>query len=325
MKNKITQIINEEISNFSEAEHIPLPDFKQLTRDTSRLNKPLKDNDTIIVYHGYYNSNDAILTAKFGLSGKERASRVYSYEAVNNPKGLFVSVSFDQVKRNFAGSGVIIEFATKVSDLEAPVWAGSDNYFVQGDYTGRFDSEDEREQQRLNYRDKHNKSENLAIVNSDRPELAYSLYESSENQALFIGDLNPNMIRAFWVNEKLKDERLHGGQWERMDRNSFIKKYYNEDDFNQTTRYGNREETRPSDKFLNKKNKYFQPAEDFDLEKLKEKLHKDWGIGRSKEEVYNIFMENIIEPWDKHYIYSHFYPKQIKQMEHIYKKYITKL
>jgi len=169
--------------------------------------EPLKDSDTIIVYHGFYSKSDPEIALTKGLSGQEIARRVYSYESGNNQRGLFVSVNFDSVKR-FASSGIIIEFATKVSDLEAPMWMGG-RYFKQGEYTKSFTdwnnetgTSKQREEEILRKREEASNSEYDFIRLSDRPELAQSLYLEAEHQALFIGNLNPNMIRAVWYNPK---------------------------------------------------------------------------------------------------------------------------
>ena len=92
---------------------------------------PLSDSEVIRVYHGFNKFDDAEKVLKNGLSGKEKARRIYSYESGNNPYGLFVSVNF-KVAKDFCHSGVVIEFSTKVSDLDAPIWVGGRSYFVQG-------------------------------------------------------------------------------------------------------------------------------------------------------------------------------------------------
>jgi hypothetical protein len=181
--------------------------------------QPLSDNETIRVYHGFNRFDDVETVLKKGLSGKERARRIYSYESGNNPYGLFVSVDFN-VANSFALSGVIIEFSTKVSDLESPVWVGGRSYFVQGEYTKSFKDLDEREQQRLINRQKAGESPYDYITKSDRPELADVIFNNPERQALFIGDLNPNMIKAVWYNEIRKGD----GGWVRLSRRRFIEK-----------------------------------------------------------------------------------------------------
>ena len=81
--------------------------------------KPLSDSDTIRVYHGAYDLGTVVQALKYGLTGDIRADRRYSYEANNNPRGLFVTPDLD-VAKEFGP--YIIEFHTRVSDLEAPVW-----------------------------------------------------------------------------------------------------------------------------------------------------------------------------------------------------------
>jgi hypothetical protein len=107
---------------------------------------PISDEETIRVYHGFRDRDQAFKALTKGLSGKSRADRTYSYEFVNNPKGLFVTIDFD-VAKEFGSSGIIIEFTSKISDLEAPVWKGG-RYFVQGEYTSGFKDESEREEER---------------------------------------------------------------------------------------------------------------------------------------------------------------------------------
>lgn len=227
-------------------------------------NSTLNDNETIRVYHGFNSLDDAIIVANQGLSGKSDASqhKIYSYESGNNPYGLFVSVDFNVIKRNFSHGGVIIEFSTKVSDLEAPVWSGQGSFFGQGSYTKSFKNKEDREEQRLNYRknsgnDEYNKKHLPNISQSERPELADSLLNSSEKQALYIGDLNPNMIKRFWVHENIIKNRNTTGEFKAMSRNEFLKQYGGKEISNY-----NRE------KHPNKSLKLFYPNDNFDLNKL---------------------------------------------------------
>lgn len=289
----VTEIINEEITLF-ELRHVKTPTKSNWMNSDLTTDTPLKDNETIRVYHGFNKINEAVETAKYGLTGKERVSRRYSYESVNNPKGLFVSVQFDTVKREFS-NGVVMEFSSKVSDLEAPVWHGGGSYFVQGDYTSGFENDEERNQQQLKNREKHAASEYPAIANSDRPELAWALYDGPERQALFVGDLNPNMIQAFWVNEIWITKNLTNGPWERVSRKEFLK------------RYGDIEGSNTYEK----KNKVFKPADDFTVEGLKAYLD-DAGYS------YDDFVEYYIKGKDEYALQSHFYPKQIAQIKKIY-------
>ena len=61
-------------------------------------------------------------------------------------------------------------------------------------------------------------------MKSDRPELADSLYNNPEHQALYVGDLNSNSIRAIWVS-KTPEKSGSYSDYERYDRNSFLKKF----------------------------------------------------------------------------------------------------
>ena len=186
---------------------------------------PLSDDETIRVYHGFNSFRDVETLLRRGLSGKEKARRIYSFESGNNPYGLFVTVDLNVIKRGgFAGSGVIIEFTSKISDLESPVWVGGRSYYVAGEYTKSFKDMDEREQQRLVNRQKAGESPYDHISKSDRPELAEVIFDNPERQALYIGELNPNMIKYVWYNEVLHNERRTNGEWVRMTRKEFIDK-----------------------------------------------------------------------------------------------------
>jgi hypothetical protein len=263
--------------------------------------KKMQDDDTIIVYHGFssYSFKQALLIAKYGLSGQERANRIYSYEYNNNPNGLFVTINFNVAKKEFAKSGIIMEFATKIRNLEAPVWPGGRSYYVQGEFTQSFKDDKEREEQRLKNREKHKTSQYPAINQSDRPELAWALYEGPEAQALFIGNLNPNMIRAFWVNERLITDRRTGGEWIRLSRKEFLKKYYNEEYF------------KNDEELFKRQNKIFMPDDNFDIIKFKNYLSE-------RDYDYSEFIEYYIKNWDNYVINMYFYPKQINQLKKIY-------
>lgn len=58
--------------------------------------EPLKRGDTVRVFHGFDNVTEAIIAARYGISGQLRPARKYSYEANTNPKGLFVTISEKQ-------------------------------------------------------------------------------------------------------------------------------------------------------------------------------------------------------------------------------------
>jgi hypothetical protein len=162
------------------------------------LDAPLKDSDTIRVFHGASDVETVLYAVTHGLTGNTRADRRYSYEFNNNPMGLFVTVDFKTAKEF---GDYIIEFHSRVRDLSAPVWPGG-SYTVQGGITGIFNSDQERDAAILKQREKYKNSDDPNISNSDRPELAFTLFGMGERQALFNGDLNRNSIKRIWVNSK---------------------------------------------------------------------------------------------------------------------------
>jgi len=266
--------------------------------DSDKDKKPIKDSETIRVFHGFssHSKNEIFNILKNGLSGKVRADRIYSYEVGNNPKGLFVSIDFNIVKKNFASSGIIIEFTSKVSDLEAPVWVGGRTYFVQGEYTESFKNLDERELQRLINRQKAGESPYDYISKSDRPELADTIFNNYEKQALFVGDLDPNMIKAVWYHDGLFKDSDIRGRWNRLSRKEFI---------NKLKVNTNRD----------KNNIKFLPNDDFTIEKFRSFLETD--------EDLNIYLDQIINyDLDNDYTLKQygFWPKQIKQLRDLNSK-----
>jgi hypothetical protein len=202
-----------------------------------------------------------------------------------------------------------MEFATKIRNLEAPVWPGGRSYYVQGEFTQSFKDDKEREEQRLKNREKHKTSQYPAINQSDRPELAWALYEGPEAQALFIGNLNPNMIRAFWVNEKLIKDNRTGGKWTRLTRKEFLKKYYR-DEYLKIKTVGN-DKPNYTEEYYKRQNKIFLPNEDLDINKLKEYLKK-------RDYNFDEFVDYYIKNWDDYVLNIYFYPKQISQLKKLY-------
>jgi len=189
----------------------------------------LKDTDTIRVYHGFDSVDDAFDVICYGTSGKILPSRRYSYESDNNPFGLFITCVF-KVAKQFTNK-IIIEFAVKVSDLEAPIWPGG-GYTVQGQMSQYWngssikDRLEDREKARLKTRQevKNSSRKDIDFIKlSDRPELANILFGSGEYQALFMGDLDPNMIRSIWIYEGNSAGRY--ATFTRMSRKEFLKKY----------------------------------------------------------------------------------------------------
>lgn len=251
----------------------------------------LKDEETIRVFHGFDNFDDVERVLTYGLSGKERAKRIYSYEAGNNPYGLFVSVKMEVVTRHFAHSGVIFEFSTKVSDLEAPIWVGGRSYFCPGEYTKSFKDLDEREQQRLINRKINLEHELEPIKKSDRPELAETIFDNSERQALYIGNLNPNMIKYVWYNEILHKNRRTDGEWIKYTRKQFINKL----------------------KIKTKRSQFhlFLPTEDFDMNKI----ISFYGENGTENPNFKSFIRHLLWAGDYELKEMRFFPKQIEQFK----------
>lgn len=282
---------------------------------------PLMDNETIRLYHGFYDIMDAIIFAMHGMSGKEIiANRVYSYETVNNPKGLFVTINLETAKL-FSCPGVILEFDSRVSDLEAPVWHGGRGYFGQGAMTTGFSdrSGKEREVQRMANREKAKNSSSPLIFKSDRPELAEWIF-GPENQALFIGDLNPNMIRQYWVSEDAIKHR-QSGPYVRMSRKEFLKVYgipyiekIKQDQVAREKEIGSFSYNSELAKVNS--SKLFKPADNYDKNSAITNLQAEHGY---IENIERLFDEWVKDAQEGNYSAIHqmrdwFWPKQLKQM-----------
>lgn len=182
--------------------------------------KPIKDTDTIRVYHGAYDALTVYQAVTKGISASRPAARRYSYEMNNNPIGLFVTPDLKTAKEF---GDTVMEFHVRVRDLQAPVWP-SGSFTVQGQMAQMFRSDDEREQERLRRRLQFSKSEFDFVRKSDRPEVAASLLLMGERQALFVGDLNPNSIRAVWISPNT-DIMASVQDFKRISRREFIKLY----------------------------------------------------------------------------------------------------
>lgn len=177
--------------------------------------EPIKDDDRIRVYHGC-DLKTACHIAINGTSGREYHPRTYSYESGMNPLGIFVTTDFEVAKKfGSSNSGMcVIEFTAFGRDLESPVWNGSDSYFCQGSNPMPFNGKAERDAQKERYRQNAMNAKDYSYVDngkeivlskdyirkSDKPEMADSIFSNAEHQALFMGDLNPNMIKRIWVN-----------------------------------------------------------------------------------------------------------------------------
>ena len=264
--------------------------------------EPIKNNETIRVFHGCHSLEDAIIYAKYGLSGKGRAPRVYSYENGMNTNGLFVSTDFDTVANKFSYGGVIIEFSCKVSDLDFPVWNNSDSYFSQGSNPIPFKDREDRERQKMNYINKSKESEYSFVRDSDNQALADSIYNDIEHQALFIGDLSPNMIKRFWVLNSY-------GRFLPMKREQFLKLNQNKELTANSLRKHN-----------NPQNKLYRPNEDYKgFEDLIMRVKKSYELDGFTFEDSDI--DYIKEILDKNNTNVHlneltsiFYPKQLIQI-----------
>jgi hypothetical protein len=174
----------------------------------------LQRNDVVRLFHGFRDQEDAIAACRYGISGKSRVGRVYSYEADNNPLGLFVTT--DPKKASEFGAW-IIEFHANMNELEAPVWP-SGSYTVQGQMAQYFgQSKAKREQARMDARQKAVERNIPPIAESERPELANTLLGFGESQALFIGHLNPNRIIRVWLRNN------QNGQITKVSREEFLK------------------------------------------------------------------------------------------------------
>ena len=231
--------------------------------------EPIKNGEKIRVFHGC-ELQTACQIAIEGTSGKTYHPRQYSYESGMNPLGIFVTTDFEVAKKfGVSNTGMcIIEFTADTNDLEAPVWNGQGTYFGQGTNPMPFNNADERNSQKMQYRkDAQNledddyyvngKKHNLSmshVRNSDKPELANSIFRNNEHQALFMGDLNPNMIKRIWVNLPGDNGYVHtSNAYRPMSVREFLKTFGNKEwiDYD----YGRNR------KYKIKKTKLFDPAE----------------------------------------------------------------
>jgi hypothetical protein len=315
-------------------------------KDSSQVynQQPIMNNEYIRVFHGT-DLKTAVTIAKEGLSGKQWTPRKYSYEAGMNPVGLFVTTDFVRVD-NFANpfnggeskkASVIIEFSANSNDLDTPVWNNSVTYFAQGSFPQSFKNRKERNMQKKKYQDLARKSSKSFVSGSTNPAMADSIFNDTEHQALFIGDLNPNMIKRFWVkkykdkgNSLVPDDKYYIP----MTRAKFLKEYGNE-------------------KFSNGRNgsykieneRVFQPTEDFTsiedfarriLKREEEKYPKIRAYETSKEyysfekevkELADNIEEDVIKYRDYQTLSRYMWPKQLRQLigkenyDKIYDKY----
>ena len=265
-----------------------------------KLTDPLKSDDTVTVYHNFRDINDAITVINHGLSGAGKVNRTYSYEADNNPNGLFVSPDFKTVD-NFGN--IIIEFVAQVKDLDPPVWPGG-SYTVQGGMSqywghgreGKIKRKGAQQSLRQQYRSDANVPDE--VKQSDDPLLAYTLTQMWESQALFVGHLNPADISRIFVR---KDNRVHS--WEEVSKEEFLQrnqKYVNDPKAKNTAKY-----------------KVFAPNDVFNPEQFKANLSTKFrgdNMDDLLERIWNGYV--LSKPNNRGYHFSQFmdrylWPKQM--------------
>lgn len=159
-------------------------------QSTLSSESPLLDGDVVLVYHGIAFLSDVYKILGKGVDGSVVVPRKDAYENVENPRGLFVTPTL-RTAEYFANSGYIIEFNVSVSDLESPIWQTDDE---------PIDNPVAREYIRNSWRKLHSGSQTNFVGKADRPELAKIFSRQVEPQALFVGMLRPNQIKAIWYN-----------------------------------------------------------------------------------------------------------------------------
>lgn len=283
---------------------------------------PIKDNESIRVFHGC-DLETAVNASINGLSGQLRVPRKYSYESGMNPKGLFVTTDFEIAKKFTYDPKtlVVIEFTAKAKDLDTPVWNNSASYFGQGSNPVWFKDKEEREAQKQKYQDDAKKSEYDFIRDSDNPAMAERIFDNSEHQSLFVGNLNPNMIKRYWVKQNGKP-----GSFVQMDRKTFLKKYGNtefETKYNRDKKEKIRREKSylPNEDFISLEDMVRRDFERFYSDKPKfRKRYSDEQFEKKIQDEADMYREgikNAIENEDYYTLKaldSMLYPKQIKQL-----------
>lgn len=285
--------------------------------------QPISNGDTIRVFHGC-SLKTALEWALYGTSGREWHPRKYSYESGMNPLGIFVTVDFEKAK-GFSYDNectCVVEFTARAADLETPVWNGSDTYFGQGTNPMSFNNKEERDVQKSKYdNDARNikdytywdsddrKEKSLSydyIRKSDKPAMAMNIFDNPEHQALFMGDLNPNMIKRIWVNQKGENERYVNSSrtYVPLTVKEFVKRYRNHE-FYIDGSYGN-------DKSKLYSRKKYKPNEDF--KGWEDFVSRDKYLSRH-EKYARQFIKDIEAGSDyyKQSVADQMYPKQIMQ------------
>jgi hypothetical protein len=275
--------------------------FKQFFNESVNLGSsvsdyiPLKDDYSITVYHGVDNTQDLYGFLKYGTTGKMYAGRRYSYEADNNPYGLFITIDLN-VAKEFSRK-YIIEFHTKVSDLEAPVWP-TGNFTVQFQLSQQWKDKGERETHRNKLRSELRGSKYDFISQSDRPELAQTLYLNSEKQALFTGDLNSNSIKAIWVSRNPNKTK---SVYDRYERKEFLRKFEAE-----ISKEGYKTKSNRMGQYL-----LLKPRDEVTLQNIMKSLKKQYGnmpVFNTDEKLLSL-LKNI--KYNKDSLYDLVWPHQI--------------
>lgn len=321
----IRHIIKESlISILNEVRYISsYPDFKDKNQYYIHNEPQLRNHEKIRVFHGT-DMETALKFAKNGIDGTQRANRRFSYETGMNPHGLFVTTSFN-IATDFFGNGngsegyVVLEFTANVKDLDTPVWNGQDTYFGQNSNPIPFRNKEERDKQKEKYNiDAMNDTERGGIVAaSDNPALAKSIFNNSEHQALFFGQLNPNQIKRFWV--KRKD---NGYKWQKYNLSQFLKTFGNMEFYDGRDYKGN-ETYKPI-----KRQKLYMPNEDFTtledmmeremkmtVSKLYDKRKNNGTLSQEIQRYVNSFKEHLDDnEFIYYFIKDYLYPKQAIQL-----------
>lgn len=291
--------------------------------------EPLRNDEVIRVYHGC-DLQTGLTAAIKGLSGKQWIPRTYSYESGMNPIGLFVTTDFDKAK-DFSTDNkaqVILEFSAKVSDLDTPVWNNSSSYFGQGSNPQPFRNGKERQKQKQKYYDdiaNDNKNYYFDYVKkSDNTALANNIFQNNEHQALFYGDLNPNMIKRFWVREKNPQKGYVSldDKFVPYKRRDFIKRFGNTEFY--TDQYGNYKSKIKKDMYmLFNPNDNFTSVEDMGnrfVKRLMNKPHYQKMDPQAKKQTLDKekkywmqTIESLIQQKDVQTLLSVMWPKQLKQ------------
>ena len=293
--------------------------------------KPIRRNDTIRVYHGC-TLKTALKAAIQGISGKEWVARTYSYESGMNPIGIFVTTDFNKAK-DFSTDNdaqVIMEFSVKGYQLDTPVWNGQETYFGQGSNPQPFKNAKERTIQKREYNNEieFDNSDNYPeyVKKSWNPAMAARIFMNNEHQALFYGDLNPNMIKRFWVRERKEGSKYIStlDSFVPYTRSQFIH-HFKDTEFIENQWYNRDKDEYEYDKRkITKGDKVFMPNEDFTsiddlamriVQREKELFPKSVRNDIEKEKKFCLQGLNYyIKNGDNEALLDYIWPKQLRQL-----------